>query len=134
MGHEEKLQSLQFATIRAVDEVAPGGTLAPEPAEALPLDARALAETLAERLDLAVGTSRLELVFERGRLVHVWRHERIGATSLERRSQGETSCEPGSGGGSRPAGRPVRETGRNIRPDEICLDSHSESFSKTCAG
>jgi hypothetical protein len=40
-------------------------------------DARALAEALAERLDLEVGTSRLELVFEDRRLVHVWRHERI---------------------------------------------------------
>jgi hypothetical protein len=69
----------------AMDEFAPRGTLVPEPAAALPVDARALAETLAERLDLAVGTSRLELVFERGRLVHLWRHEKIKATSLEPR-------------------------------------------------
>jgi hypothetical protein len=68
-----------------MSEVAPRRTLVAEPAASLPLDARALAETLAERLDVAVGNCRLELVFERGRLVHVWRHERIGATWLERR-------------------------------------------------
>lgn len=61
------------------------GGLTPEPASSIPLWTRELAELLAERLDLAVGNCRLELVFERGRLVHVWRHERIGATSLERR-------------------------------------------------
>jgi hypothetical protein len=64
------------------EKVSERGGLTPEPASSIPLATRELAELLAERLDLAVGLSRLELLFERGRLVHVWRHEKIKATSL----------------------------------------------------
>jgi hypothetical protein len=67
------------------EEVSERGGLTPEPASSVPLATRELAELLAERLELAVGVSRLELVFEGGRLVHVWRHERVGAASLSRR-------------------------------------------------
>ena len=52
--------------------------------ESLPSDTRSLAELLGERLDLAVGQCRLELTLEDGRLVNLWRHERIGATALGR--------------------------------------------------
>ena len=53
-----------------------------EAATRLPADTRLLAELLAERLDLAVGHVRVELELDDGRLVSLWRHERIGARSL----------------------------------------------------
>lgn len=68
------------------ESVSERGGLAPEPASAFSIAARELAELLAERLDLTLVRSRLELVFENGRRAHIWRHERIGATSLGSRS------------------------------------------------
>jgi hypothetical protein len=65
-----------------VDELSPRGTRVPELAAALPLDTRALAEALAERLDLAVGQCRLELELQDGRLLHVWRHAKVKASAL----------------------------------------------------
>jgi hypothetical protein len=54
-----------------------------EPAAALPPDTRALAETLAERLELAVGRCRLECELQDGRLVAIWRHQRIIGDALD---------------------------------------------------
>lgn len=57
-------------------------------AEALPGDTRSLAELLAERLDVAVGRTRLELEFEDGRLKVLHRHERLSASGLSRFDEG----------------------------------------------
>jgi hypothetical protein len=54
-----------------------------EPVRAtVPSLSRGLAEVLAARLGLAVGTARLELVFSEGRLVECWTHAKLGARSL----------------------------------------------------
>ena len=53
-------------------------------AEALSPSTRSLAEVLAERLDLAVGHTRLELEYEDGRLLRIHRHEKIAVTALGR--------------------------------------------------
>ena len=60
------------------------GSPQPTEAEALAPPTRSLAEVLAERLDLAVGHTRLELEFEDGRLLRIHRHEKIAATALGR--------------------------------------------------
>jgi hypothetical protein len=64
------------------DEVSERGGLTPQPASSIPLATRELAELLAERLDLAVGTCRLELQLQDGALVHVWAHAKLKASSL----------------------------------------------------
>lgn len=46
-------------------------------------DVRSLCETVAERLNLAVGVSRFEAELVDGRLQVVWLHSRFGATQLE---------------------------------------------------
>jgi hypothetical protein len=46
-------------------------------------DARELAEQLAERLNAIIGTVRLELIFQDGRLVNGYRHDKFSAHSLE---------------------------------------------------
>lgn len=50
----------------------------------VPPDARSLLEVLAERLDLASGTTRLEAEFQDGRLLRVHRHEKLAAGGLDR--------------------------------------------------
>lgn len=54
------------------------------PGEALPQDTRLLAELLAERLDMAIGTCRVELELQNGVLRAVWRHDRTAAAALRR--------------------------------------------------
>jgi hypothetical protein len=54
------------------------------PATELPPRTRVLAELLAEMLDLAVGAATIELVLEDGRLLTVFRKEKVPATRLDR--------------------------------------------------
>ena len=54
-----------------------------EPAAALPPDARTLAETLAERLDLATEKCRIELELSDGRLVAVWLHRKLMGRAID---------------------------------------------------
>lgn len=54
------------------------------PAAALPHDTRALAEALLERVDLAVGHTRLTIDAQDGRVRFITRQERLPASSLER--------------------------------------------------
>jgi hypothetical protein len=54
-------------------------------AEDLPTHVRGLAELLARqpRIDAASGKQRVELIFEEGRLVEAFVHDRIRASELE---------------------------------------------------
>jgi hypothetical protein len=52
-------------------------------AAALGMDARLLAEVLAEQLNLANGQTRLELEYRDGRLTIAYAHVRLNATALE---------------------------------------------------
>jgi hypothetical protein len=62
-------------------------------AEDLPTHARGLAELLARqpRIDAATGRQRVELIFEDGRLVEAFVHDRIPARELE---QDEVAVTP----------------------------------------
>ena len=47
--------------------------------------ARMMLEGIAEHLDLGVGSTRLESVFEDGELRYIYRHERVDAADVDER-------------------------------------------------
>lgn len=55
----------------------------PTPSD-VPPDLRGLLEYIAERLNLAVGDTRLEAIFADGKLRYLYRHERLDSQEIER--------------------------------------------------
>lgn len=50
----------------------------------VPPNVRMMLELVGERLDLAAGQCRLEVEFQDGEVLHVWRHEKVKGTALGR--------------------------------------------------